>query len=442
MTLIKCYLTRFIFRGILSAPNSLNGCGARYVDSMGEFVANLANKRILLGITGSIAGYKSAELVRRLIDAGATVQVVMTEAAQAFVTPFTLQTLSGRAVYTALMDADAEATMGHIEQARWADLIVVAPASANFIAKLVQGQADNLLSAICLASEAPLAVAPAMNRQMWASEATQSNVATLVERGAELFGPATGEQACGEVGAGRMLEPDQIVAMCAELFDTGILAGQRVLITAGPTQEDIDPVRYISNRSSGKMGFAIAAAAAEAGAQVTLVSGPVALATPERVTRVDVRSAEEMLAAVQSNIESQDIMIAAAAVADYRPLQVATQKIKKQAGSAQLSLEQTPDILATIAADKGDLFVVGFAAETERLEENARLKLEKKSLDMIAANRVGEQRGGFDSDENALTVLWQEGGIELPMAPKEKIARLLIEMVAEKFDAKDTTKDP
>jgi len=280
-----------------------------------------------------------------------------------------------------------------------------------------------------------------MNRQMWANEATQSNVMTLVERGAKLFGPATGEQACGEIGAGRMLEPDQIVAMCAERFETGILAGQRVLITAGPTQEDIDPVRYISNRSSGKMGFTIAAAAVEAGAQVTLVSGPVALATPERVTRIDVRSAEEMLAAVQSNIESQDIMIAAAAVADYRPLQVATQKIKKQAGSAQLSLEQTPDILATIAAEKSDLFVVGFAAETEQLEENARLKLEKKSLDMIAANRVGEEQGGFDSNENALTVLWQNGGVELPMAPKDKIARLLIEMVVERFDAKDSTKN-
>ncbi len=410
-------------------------------DSMSSLASSLANKRILLGVTGSIAAYKSAELVRRLSEAGATVQVVMTEAAQAFVTPFTLQTLSGRAVHTALMDADAEATMGHIEQARWADLIIVAPASANFIAKLVQGQADDLLSAICLASEAPLAVAPAMNRQMWAHEATQANVATLVERGAKLFGPAAGEQACGEVGPGRMLEPDQIVAMSAALFDTGLLAGRRVLITAGPTQEDIDPVRYISNRSSGKMGFSIATAAAEAGAQVTLVSGPVALATPERVTRVDVRSAEEMLAAVAANLDGQEIVIAAAAVADYRPLQVATHKIKKQAGSAQLSLEQTPDILATIAADKGDLFVVGFAAETERLEENARLKLEKKSLDMIAANRVGSERGGFDSSENALKLLWQEGGVELPMLPKEKLARALVQIVAERFDAKDSTKN-
>jgi len=403
-------------------------------------VAKLANKRILLGVTGSIAAYKSAELVRRLMDAGATVQVVMTEAAQAFVTSFTLQTLSGRPVHCALMDADAEATMGHIEQARWADLIVIAPASANFIAKLAQGRADDLLSAICLASAAPLAVAPAMNQQMWANAATQANVATLVERGAMLLGPASGEQACGDVGAGRMLEPDQIVERCAEQFEVGILAGRRVLVTAGPTQEDIDPVRYISNRSSGKMGFAIAAAAAEAGAEVILVSGPVALETPARVSRIDVRSAEQMLVAVQAQ-SAQDIVIAAAAVADYRPLQVATQKIKKQAGGAQLSLEQTPDILATIAASKHDMFVVGFAAETEHLEKNARLKLEKKSLDLIAANWVGGGRGGFDSDENALTVLWQNGGVELPLASKEKVARLLIEIIVERFDAKDSTEN-
>lgn len=403
-------------------------------------MAKLANKRILLGVTGSIAAYKSAELVRRLMDEGATVQVVMTEAAQAFVTPFTLQTLSGRPVHCALMDADAEATMGHIEQARWADLIVVAPASANFIAKLAQGRADELLSAICLASAAPLAVAPAMNQQMWANAATQANVATLAERGVTLLGPASGEQACGDVGAGRMLEPDQIVESCAEYFDVGLLAGRRVLITAGPTQEDIDPVRYISNRSSGKMGFSIAAAAAEAGALVTLISGPVSLETPARVTRIDVRSAQQMLAAVQAQ-ETPDIVIAAAAVADYRPLQVAAQKIKKQVGSAQLSLEQTPDILATIAENKGDMFVVGFAAETERLEENARIKLEKKSLDLIAANWVGNEHGGFDSDENALIVLWQNGGVELPMAPKEKIARLLIDIVAERFDAKDSAKN-
>ncbi len=404
-------------------------------------MSSLANKRILLGVTGSIAAYKSAELVRRLAEAGATVQVVMTDAAQAFVTPFTLQTLSGRPVHTALMDADAEAAMGHIEQARWADLILIAPASANFIAKLAQGEADDLLSAICLASEAPLSVAPAMNRQMWANAATQQNVATLAARGVRLLGPAAGEQACGEVGEGRLLEPDQLVAICAEQFKVGLLAGRRLLITAGPTQEDIDPVRYLSNRSSGKMGFALAAAAVEAGARVTLISGPVALATPERVTRIDVRSAAEMLTAVQANIESQDVLIAAAAVADYRPLQVATQKIKKQAGGAQLSLEQTPDILATISAEKGDLFVVGFAAETERLEENARLKLEKKSLDMIAANRVGEAQGGFESDENALSVLWQGGGVTLPMVSKEKLARLLIEIVAERFDAKGSTKN-
>lgn len=402
-------------------------------------MSSLANKRILLGVTGSIAAYKSAELVRRLCDAGATVQVVMTDAAQAFVTPFTLQTLSGRPVHTTLMDADAEATMGHIEQARWADLILVAPTSANFIAKLARGQADDLLSAIALASEAPMAVAPAMNHQMWASDATQANIASLTERGVKLFGPASGEQACGEVGQGRMMEPDELVEMCAAQFESGALAGRRVLITAGPTQEDIDPVRYISNRSSGRMGFAIATAAVEAGAMVTLISGPVALETPERVTRVDVRSAEEMMSAVQASLDGQDMMIAAAAVADYRPLQVAAQKIKKQAANAQVSLEPTPDILATVGSNKGGLFVVGFAAETENLEANAREKLERKSLDLIAANQVGGARGGFDSDENALTLYWYGGGVELPIAPKEKIARKLIEIVAERFNAKDST---
>jgi len=404
-------------------------------------MTRLMNKRVLLGVTGSIAAYKSAELVRRLVEAGADVQVVMTRSAQSFITPLTLQTLSGRPVRSELMDAEAESTMGHIALARWADVILVAPASANFIARLVQGKADDLLAALCLASEAPVAVAPAMNRQMWNNPATGENIQVLKRRKVRVMGPAEGDQACGEQGPGRMLEPPLLVSQIEALFERGELAGLRVLITAGPTREAIDPVRYLSNRSSGKMGFAIAAAAVEAGARVTLVAGPVSLSTPERVTRIDIESAEQMLQQVKSRIDGCDIFIAAAAVADYRPLQVAEDKIKKQDATLILPLQQTEDILSVVAGTTPAPFCVGFAAETRDVVANARAKLVSKGLDMVAANRVGGDRGGFDSDENALTLLWPEGLRELPLAPKNTLARQLIVTIAEKYHEKNSIKD-
>ncbi|NNG12925.1 MAG: bifunctional phosphopantothenoylcysteine decarboxylase/phosphopantothenate--cysteine ligase CoaBC, partial [Halobacteria archaeon] len=349
----------------------------------------LSGKHILLGVTGGIAAYKSAELVRCLRKQGAGVRVVMTTAAQEFITPLTLQALSGQPVCSDLLDPRSEAAMGHIELARWADALLVAPATADFIARLVQGRADDLLAAVCLACEAPLAVAPAMNRAMWQQPATQDNLALLRARRVNVLGPATGSQACGETGPGRMLEPDELTRLLAGLFQGGALAGRRVLVTAGPTREPIDPVRYISNRSSGKMGYAIARAAAEAGAQVTLVTGPVALVLPEQVDGIRVETAEQMHAAVMEHIADTDIFIAAAAVADYRPQSVARKKLKKSAAGITLALEPNPDILATVAALPEPPFTLGFAAETDALEANARKKLRAKSLDMIAANVVG-----------------------------------------------------
>ena len=392
---------------------------------------SLANKHILLGVTGSIAAYKAAELVRRLREAGAEVRVVLSAGGAEFVTPLTFQALSGHPVHSELLDAEAEAAMGHIALARWADVLVVAPASANFLARLAQGRADDLLSAIGLATEAPVAVAPAMNRQMWASAATQGNLATLRERGVHVFGPAAGDQACGETGPGRMLEAADIARHAAELFDTGVLAGRRVLVTAGPTREAIDPVRYLSNRSSGRMGYAVAQAAAEAGAHVTLISGPTALATPPRVERIDVRSAQDMHAAVMARAADADIFIATAAVADYRPAAPSAQKIKKAADTLSLKLVRNPDILAEVAMLEGGPFTVGFAAETEHLLEHARDKLARKGLDMIAANPVGEDRG-FEAEENALSVIDANGITELPRAAKPQLARRLIALVAER----------
>jgi phosphopantothenoylcysteine decarboxylase/phosphopantothenate--cysteine ligase len=396
----------------------------------------------LLGVTGSIAAYKSAELVRRLVEAGADVQVVMTRSAQSFVTPLTLQTLSGRPVRSELMDVEAESTMGHIALARWADVILVAPASADFLARLVQGKADDLLAALCLASAAPLAVAPAMNRQMWSNPATGDNLQVLKQRNVMILGPGVGDQACGEHGPGRMLEPQQLVTHIEALFDRGELAGLQVLVTAGPTREAIDPVRFISNRSSGKMGFAVAAAAAEAGARVTLIAGPVSLPTPERVTRIDVENAEQMLHQVKARLNGCDIFIAAAAVADYRPLEVATDKIKKHSEQMTLSLERTTDILAHVAGTSPAPFCVGFAAETRDLVDNARAKLINKRLDLIAANQVGADSGGFDADENALTLIGPKAVQELPLAPKTKLARQLIETIAERYYEKNTIKNP
>lgn len=405
-------------------------------------MTRLTNRRVLLGVTGSIAAYKSADLVRRLREAGADVQVVMTRSAQSFITPLTLQTLSGRPVRSELIDVEAESLMGHIALARWADVILVAPASADFIARLVHGKADDLLSALCLATDAPVAVAPAMNRQMWSNPATADNIQVLKRRKVRVLGPAEGDQACGEQGPGRMLEPPQLVSQIEALFERGELAGLRILITAGPTREAIDPVRYLSNRSSGKMGFAIAAAAVDAGAQVTLIAGPVNLSTPERVTRIDVESAEQMSQQVKSRIDACDIFIAAAAVADYRPLQVAEDKIKKKDATLTLSLQQTEDILSMVAGTVSPPFCVGFAAETRDVLGNARAKLVSKGLDMIAANRVGGDSGGFDSDENALTLLWSEGQRELPLAPKNTLARQLIETIAERYYEKNSIKDP
>src|SRR5690606_28421953 len=365
----------------------------------------MQGKRILVGVSGGIAAYKSPELVRRLRERGAEVQVVLTRAACEFVSPMIFQAVSGHPARTDLWDPAAEAAMGHIELARWADLILVAPASADFLARLANGLADDLLTTLCLATQARIAVAPAMNHVMWANPATQANVATLGQRGLIVLGPAAGDQACGEYGPGRMLEPLELADHAAALLvPNGPLRGRRVLITAGPTRERIDPVRFISNRSSGRMGFAVAQAARDAGADVVLISGPVSLPTPAGVRRVDVESAAEMFEAVMREVPGADIFISTAAVADYKPARPAAQKIKKASESLDLQMERTTDILAAVAARPDRPFVVGFAAETESVEQNARSKLLKKNLDMIAANEVGHDKA-FDCEDNALVVL-------------------------------------
>lgn len=393
----------------------------------------LSGKHILLGVTGGIAAYKSAELVRQLRRQGAEVRVVMTAAATEFVTALTFQALSAHPVHTDLLDAGAEAAMGHIELARWADVLLIAPATADFIARLVAGRADDLLTAVCLACDATVAVAPAMNRAMWENPATRDNITTLKQRGVRVLGPAEGVQACGESGPGRMLEPAELVTGISVLFDSGVLAGQRVLVTAGPTREAIDPVRYISNRSSGQMGYAVAAAAAEAGADVLLISGPVSLATPARVRRIDVESAAEMYAAVMNEIARTDIFISVAAVADYRPESIALQKLKKSAATMSLELIPNPDILAAVAALPDAPFTVGFAAETQAIEVNARDKLRTKNIDMIAANAVGQQQG-FDCEDNALHVIWEQGEQQLALTGKAKLSRQLVAIIAEQFE--------
>jgi len=393
----------------------------------------LQQKRIVLGITGGIAAYKSAELVRRLCEQGAEVRVVMTEAATRFITPLTLQALSGHPVHVDLFEAEAQNGMGHIELARWADLLLIAPATAHCLAKLAHGLADDLLSTLALATQAKVALAPAMNQAMYSHPATQANLALLQSRGVQLFGPGVGSQACGEVGSGRMLEPDEIVQLAASSFAPQVLAGLRVLITAGPTQESIDPVRYISNHSSGKMGFALAQAAAQAGAQVTLVAGPVHLPTPAAVQRVDVKSAREMLAACEAAMPC-DVLIAAAAVADYHPQTVAQHKLKKNPQNPeglQLQLICNPDILATLAGRTDRPFCVGFAAETDNLLEHAASKLHGKNLDLIVANDVRRSDIGFNSEDNAVTVIDRSGQqIRLDKAHKSDIARKLIDLIA------------
>lgn len=399
----------------------------------------MAGRRLVVGISGGIAAYKSAELVRALRKGGAEVRVVMTAGAQEFITPLTLQALSSNPVATDLLDPAAEAAMGHIELARWAELVLVAPASANFLARLAQGRADDLLTTLCLATSAPLMTAPAMNTVMWQSQATQANVQLLRDRGVTLLGPAEGEQACGETGPGRMLEPLELVAAVAGHFHQGPLAGLRLVISAGPTREPIDPVRYISNRSSGKMGYALAAEAAKAGAQVVLVSGPVSLPCPSGVQRLLVESAADMYAAVMAQTASCDVFIGAAAVADYRPLDAKASKIKKDQALLSIELERTDDILAAVAAQ--NIFSVGFAAETDELEHYARDKLARKGLAMIAANWVGEGRG-FDQDENALDVFWGDDGVQsIAMADKAVVAHQLIQLIAERYHAHHPSKD-
>jgi phosphopantothenoylcysteine decarboxylase/phosphopantothenate--cysteine ligase len=393
----------------------------------------MQGKRILLGVTGGIAAYKSADLVRRLVEHGAEVQVVMTAAAREFVTPTTFQALSGRPVRTDLWDAAAEAAMGHIELARWAQLVLVAPASADFLARLAHGLADDLLTTLCLATAAPIAVAPAMNQQMWRNAATRANAELLGARGVRLIGPAVGDQACGEHGPGRLVEPVDIVAQIAPLLSpVGPLTGQRVLLTAGPTRECIDPVRFVSNRSSGKMGFAMAQAMRAAGAEVVLVSGPVALPTPPGVRRIDVESAEQMHAAVQRELPGTAIFIGTAAVADYRPVACAPQKIKKNSETLALELTRTTDILSQVSASAQRPFIVGFAAETNAVEHYARAKLLAKNLDLIAANEVGHTKA-FDCDENSLLVLWRGGRLELPVASKQELARALTGVIIEQY---------
>ena len=389
-------------------------------------------ERILLGVTGGIAAYKSAEIVRRLRERGAEVQVVMTEAACRFVTPLTFQALSGRPVRTDLWDEAGEAAMGHIELARWADRVLVAPASGDFLARLAHGLASDLLTTLCLATEAPITVAPAMNRLMWANPATRANMAVLTARGVQIIGPDEGDQACGETGPGRMVEPDVLAAAITTPAAGGALAGRKVIVTAGPTRERIDPVRFITNRSSGKMGFAVAEAARDAGAEVIIVSGPVNVCTPRGLKRIDVETAEQMLAVVDEHLPGTDIFIAAAAVSDYRPVQVASEKIKKSSDSLMLALARTIDILATVAGRAARPFVVGFAAETQNVERNALAKLEGKNLDMIAANLVGDGLA-FDQDDNALTVYWRGGRRELRRAGKAQIAAELVALIAERY---------
>jgi len=390
--------------------------------------ARLSNKRVLLGITGGIAAYKCAELARLLQKAGAEVRVVMTRAANEFITPLTLQALTGNRVHLDLLDADAEAGMGHIELARWADVILVAPASADFLARTVQGHAGDLLSTVLLATRAPVAVAPAMNQGMWDDPATQQNLATLRERGFAVFGPGAGDQACGEVGPGRMLEPAQLLQLTAGLFDTGLLDGVHFTITAGPTREAIDPVRYISNHSSGKMGFALAAQAAEAGARVTLIAGPVSLPTPDRVHRIDVVSASDMLEAVMSHCDPCDVFIGVAAVADYRPAEVQAEKIKKSAATMDLHLLRNPDIISEVAARQPRPLVVGFAAETREVEKQGREKMQRKGLDLLFANHATNT---FNADNISATAVWREDSRCLGPASKTAVAMDMLGLIRE-----------
>ena len=401
----------------------------------------LVNRRIILGISGGIAAYKSAEFVRRLKDLGAQVRVIMTDAAQEFITPLTLQALSGLPVHTSLLDSQAEAAMGHIELARWGDMLVIAPASADVIARIAHGQGNDLLTTVCLARRCPLAVAPAMNEAMWHHSSTSANLKLLQQQGVLQLGPDSGEQACGDVGYGRMSDPAALAQMVLQSFTSRSLEGVKLCITAGPTQEAIDPVRFISNHSSGKMGYALAQAAADAGAQVTLISGPVNLACPESVSKLDVVSALDMHQACMDQMGETDIFIATAAVADFRPLNIETQKIKKIAGEESMSVELTknPDIVADVAAHSlRPKLVVGFAAETQHVLQYAQNKLHKKGLDLIVANDVSSPGIGFNSDENEVTLIGSDQQVSFGLGSKSQLAVNLIESIAQKYQQKIT----
>lgn len=400
-------------------------------------MAHLFNRNILLGVSGGIAAYKSAELVRQLQELGAHVRVVMTRGAQQFITPLTLQALSGNPVHTELLDDEAEQGMGHIELARWADLLLIAPATADLISRLATGRADDLLTTVALATPAPILVAPAMNQQMWRDRACAHNIERLEELGFKLVGPADGEQACGDSGPGRMEQPAIIAASAAAFFDTGLLQGKRVIISAGPTREALDPVRYISNHSSGKMGYALARAAVDAGARTTLISGPVTLETPAHVTRIDVQSAAEMLDQCLDACPGSDIFIACAAVADYRPADVQAQKIKKGQERISLKMVRNPDIISTIACADSPPFTVGFAAETHDVLSYAREKMQRKGLNMIVSNDVSRTTIGFNSDENEVTVIWPGGEQMLPQSTKINIARQIIALIAAEISVKN-----
>ncbi len=398
----------------------------------------LQHKNIVLGVTGGIAAYKCAELVRRLKDHGANIRVVITTGGKAFITPLTLQAVSGNPVAESLLDPAAEAAMGHIELAKWADLVLIAPATANTIARLSAGMADDLLATICLATPAPIAIAPAMNQQMWHAIATQQNIATVKKRSVHVWGPAAGEQACGDVGFGRMLEPNDIVQHCVDFFDdkhADLLAGQHWVITAGPTREAIDPVRYISNHSSGKMGFAIAQAAQNLGAKVTIIAGPVNLAVPNNCQCIDVQSAVDMHKAALLHVANATVFVACAAVADYRVAKVSEQKIKKTDSNdaMNIALVKNPDIVADVAALENKPFTVGFAAETQDVEQYAKAKLQRKNLDMIAANNVAKQGQGFNSDDNALMVFWLNGQKELALTNKVELAKQLVATINDRM---------
>lgn len=398
----------------------------------------LAGKKILLGISGGIAAYKCAELTRRLIERGAAVRVVMTPAAKEFITPLTMQAVSGHPVADSLLDPAAEASMGHIELAKWADLVLLAPASADLIARLRAGMGNDLLTTLCLATDAPIAVAPAMNQQMYRQPATQENLSVLASWGHQIWGPASGEQACGDIGPGRMLEPMALVAEIENAFQPQDLAGVRIAITAGPTREALDPVRYLSNHSSGKMGFAIAQAAAQRGASVTLICGPVNLATPPGVARINVESAIEMHQAATEQAKAHDIFIGCAAVADFRPAEMASQKMKKQPGKDELVLKlvKNPDIIASVAAlTEQRPFTVGFAAETQDVARYAQDKLQRKNLDLICANDVAQQGQGFNSENNALHLYWKNGDKALPLTDKASLGRQLMTEIINRYHA-------